>query len=261
MPGARVPLDDPAFLYGDGVFETIRIHGGAPFRLDAHLGRLERGLKTVRLRTPARLRDVRGAMRSLVAACRMDAGLVRVTVGAPLEGRDGTVAITARELPSPPPEVALHVVEAVRRTPGPLSACKTTSRVVERIALREAHAHGAYDGVLLNDEGRVIETSARNLFLVLEGRLVTPPPSEGALAGITRAAVLEAAKDFRIEASEAPVPLDAIARADEMFLTGSGVGILGVSRCGERAFPRAPGPVTERLASAYRRLLDVESRW
>lgn len=176
---ARIPLTDRGFLYGDGVFETVRIHRGAPFRLDAHLARLWRGLKTLRLEAPPRLGDVRKGMRALVSASLIKEGLVRITTTAPEGDGEGRVVVTSRDLPTPPREVVLHVATGVRRTPGPLTSCKTLSRIVESVALREAQVHGAFDGVILNDVGRIVETSTRNLFLSAEGQLVTPPASEG----------------------------------------------------------------------------------
>ena len=256
-----MPLSDRGFLYGDGVFETVRIHRGAPFRFDRHLDRLVRGLKTLRIETPPRLKDIGKGMRALVAACEMQEGLLRITVTAADGDPPARVSIVPRELPTPPGDIVLHVVASVRRTPGALSGCKTISRAVESAALREAHAHGAFDAVILNEAGNVVETTARNLFLGVDGGLVTPPAAEGALEGVTRGAVLELAGKLDIQAAEAPVPREALDRADEVFLTGSGVGVLGVASVGTRAWPRAPGPLTASLAKAYLALLEAESRW
>ena len=256
-----MPLSDRGFLYGDGVFETVRIHRGAPFRFDRHLDRLVRGLKTLRIETPPRLKDIGKGMRALVAACEMQEGLLRITVTATDGDPPARASIVPRELPTPPGDIVLHVVASVRRTFGALSGCKTISRAVESAALREAHAHGAFDAVILNEAGNVVETTARNLFLAVDGGLVTPPAAEGALEGVTRRAVLELAGKLGIQAAEAPVPRGALDHADEVFLTGSGVGVLGVASVGTRAWPRAPGPLTASLAKAYLALLDAESRW
>ena len=258
---ARVPLTDRGVLYGDGVFETVRIHRGAPFRLDRHLDRLLRGLKTLRIDAPPRLTDIRGGAKALVAACKMGEGLVRVTVTAADGDSPARISIVPRELPAPPKDVVLHLVESVRRTPGPLSACKAISRAVESTALREAQAHGAFDGVLVNDAGRLVETTSRNLFLAVDGRIATPPASEGALEGVTREAVLELAGKIGIRAAEAPLARVSLDRATEAFLTGSGVGVLGVARLGPRAWSGVPGPLTAPLAHAYRDLLDADARW
>lgn len=256
-----MPLSDRGFLYGDGVFETVRIHRGTPFRFDRHLDRLVRGLKTLRIETPPRLKDIVKGMRALVAACEMQEGLLRITVTAADGDPPARASIVPRELPTHPGDIVLHVVTSVRRTPGPLSECKTISRAVESAALREAHAHGAFDAVILNEAGNVVETTARNLFLVVAGGLVTPPGAEGALEGVTRGAVLELAGKLGIHAAEAPVLREALDRADEVFLTGSGVGVLGVASVGTRAWPRAPGPLTASLAKAYRDRLEAESCW
>ncbi|MGQ0796324.1 MAG: aminotransferase class IV [Methanobacteriota archaeon] len=256
-----MPLADRGLLYGDGVFETVRIHGGAPFRLDRHLDRLVRGLRTLRIEAPARLTDIGKGARALVAACGMTEGLLRITVTAADGDPPARTSIVPRDLPSRSADVSLHVVECVRRTPGPLSACKTISRALESAALREARAHGAFDGVILNDAGRVAETTSRNLFLVHGGGLVTPPASEGALEGVTRGAVLELAGKLGVPTREAPVPREALERADEVVLTGSGVGVLAVRRVGSHAWARVPGPTAASLAAAYRELLNADARW
>lgn len=256
-----MPVSDRGFLYGDGVFETVRIHRGAPFRFERHLDRLVRGLKTLRIEMPPRLKDIGKGMRALVAACEMQEGLLRITVTAADGDPPARASIVPRELPTHPGDIVLHVVASVRRTTGPLSGCKTISRAVEGAALREAHAHGAFDAVILNEAGNVVETTARNLFLAVDRGLVTPPAAEGALEGVTRGAVLELAGKLGIQAAEASVLRETLDRADEVFLTGSGVGVLGVASVGTRAWPRAPGPLTASLAKAYRDLLEAESRW
>ena len=132
---AQVSILDRGFLYGDGCFETVRIHGGAPFRFDAHLRRLREGLRTLGLEAPAALADVRRGTKDLVDAASLAEGLVRITVTAPHAEADlpGTVAITTRGLPPVPERVSLRIVQGVRRAPGPLSQCKPISRVVEAV--------------------------------------------------------------------------------------------------------------------------------
>ena len=201
--------------------------------------------------------------RALVEALRLREGLLRITVTPPSEEArlPGTVAVTARDLPTIPPEIVLRVAESVIRVPGPLSRCKTNSRIVEATALREARRHGAFDAILRNVAGNVVETSGRNLFVAVGGALRTPSISEGALEGITRAAVLELARIDDLTAKETVVTMDALLRADEVFLTGSGVGVLAVHRVHARTFVPTPGPLTARLAAAYERILGRESSW
>ena len=259
---ARVPITDRGFLQGDGCFETVRIHHGAPFRWDGHLHRLEESLRLMGLPPPLPSADLRAGARALVQASPLAEGLLRITVTAhdPERTSGGTTAMTIRALPEVPATVALHVSETGFRLPGPLSRCKTTSRALESAALREARRAGAFDAILLNPSGRLVETTARNLFLVREGGVETPSLSEGALPGITREAVLALASDLGIPVEETLIPWEALARAEEVFLTGSGVGVLGVARIGDRVY-EPPGPSTRRLAAAFADLLDREARW
>jgi len=260
---ARVSILDRGFLYGDGCFETIRIHGGAPFRLDAHLRRLREGLRTLGLEAPAALADVRRGTKDLVGAASLAEGLVRITVTAPHPEAvlAGTVAITTRGLPPVPDRVSLRIVQGVRRASGPLSQCKPISRVMEAVAHREARREGAFDAILLNPQGLVVETTARNVFVVSGGVVRTPAASEGALEGVTRSVVMDLARHQGLEVREGGVTTEVLLKADEVFLTGSGVGVLGVSRVHARSFDPAPGSVTARLAAAYAKVLDRESTW
>src|SRR3989441_13085568 len=140
----------------------------------------------------------------------------------------GMATITTRALPEIPPQPALHVAATVRRLSGPLSQVKSISRVAESVAFREAEAEGAFDALLLSERGRVVETTARNVFLVSGGALLTPATYEGALPGITRSAVLEIAARAKIHGAGTSVSLDRLRGADEGVLSGSGGGGLRI---------------------------------
>ncbi len=258
-----IPLLDRGFLHGEGCFETVRIHRGAPFHLDAHLGRLAAGLGTLGMEPPEHLGEAREGVRALVQAQGLVEGLVKIIATPPNSEAKlpGTLAITSRPLQTPPRAVALLVARSVQRLPGPLSSCKGTSRMVEALALREAQAGEAFDAVLLNPRGNVVETTARNLFMVFGRTLRTPPISEGALGGVTRAVVMRLAQQSELEVAEVPIPWGEVPGAQEAFLTGSGVGVLGVASIDRHYFKASPGPTTEELSEAYRRALDRESRW
>src|SRR6058998_1574940 len=123
-----------------------------------------------------------------------------------------------------------------------------------------AEAEGAFDAILLNEKGRVVETTARNVFLVSDGSLQTPPIYEGALPGITRSAVLEIAARAKIRAREMFVSLDRLRGADEVFLSGSGVGVLSITSVDGRRM-EAPGPATRTIQDGYATMLDAEAKW
>jgi len=258
---ARIPIRNRGFLYGDGCFETIRIHRGAPFRLQAHFARLRQSLEILRIESPASTDDLRSGARKLVEENRIEEGLVRITITSGERATvTGSATITARGLPQSPARPALHVATASRRLSGPLSQCKSIGRTAESVALREAEAEGAFDAILLNEKGRVVETTARNLFLVADGDLRTPPTYDGALPGVTRAAVLEIASTEGIKAREASLGVGRLREADEVFLTGSGVGVLGIASVDGHRYA-AGGPLTDRIRQAYGRMLDGEAKW
>src|SRR2546426_11922929 len=241
---ARVPIQNRGFLYGDGCFEPIRIHRGAPFRLGAHIARLRQGLEILRIEFAWSLDELRQGARKIAESNGVVEGLLRITITAgERPTARGSATITSRELPEGPPKPALHVSTLARRISGPMSQCKSISRSVESAAPREAHAEGAFDAILLNEKGRVVETTARNLFLVSGESLQTPPTYDGALPGITRSAVLEIAARAKIRAREMFVSLDRLRGADEVFLSGSGVGVLGIASVDGRRM-EAPGRVT-----------------
>lgn len=257
-----LPLDAVEPLRGIGCFETIRIHRGAPFRLQAHVARLEHGLRALQMNAPSAGAWLEAALHAVIERSGLKEGLVRFTLAPSEAGASDLHALAVpRSLPAIPPQVHLIVARSATRQTGPLSGVKTTVRDSEERAAQEAQRRGAFDAILLNAEGRAAETTSRNLFLVRGPGIVTPSLAEGALAGVTRAAVLEAAAGLGVSVSEGRVSVDDLLAAEETFLTGSGVGVLGVHRIEARAYGRAPGPLTQRLRDAYRRQLTAESRW
>jgi len=258
---ALVPVRNRGFLHGDGAFETIRIHRGAPFRLDAHFARLRHSLEILGIEFAWPVDELRQAARKIAESNAVSEGLIRITITAGERATTrGSAAITSRALPEVPDHPTLHVATSVRRISGPLSQCKSISRAAESAALREAETEGAFDAILRNEKGRVVETTSRNMFLAKDGALWTPPTYEGALPGVTRAAVLEIARTEKLRVREASVSLERLWSAEELFLTGSGVGVLGIpSVDGHRFEPQ--GAVTERIRVAYDAVLDHDSAW
>lgn len=255
-------MEDRGYLYGDGAMETIRVHRGAPFRFPRHLARLEESLRILGLPAPTSQEALVHGARSTVEANGLKEGLLRITVTAPANsGAPGHVTMTVRTLPNLPRETALAIADEPRRVPGPLTRCKTISRAAESAALRWAAARGAFDAVLLNVSGRVAETTARNIFVVADGEVLAPDLSEGALPGVTRSAVIEGAGSLGLPCRETTITTDALLAAEEVFLTGSGVGVLGVARIGEQTIPRCPGPATTALAAGYADLVERDARW
>lgn len=252
---ATVPVHDRGFLYGDGVFESLRTRAGAPVRLDAHLTRLRTGAATLGIGpVPARTTLAEIVVEAVERAGLPDA-YVRITVtrGAstgfdPAASGAPHVVVTALALPRRPrPEGAVLALLA----PGPIPVdpppdVKATGAFLRHTLGRlRAHAAGADDGVWRDPDANVTEATTSNVFAVTGGVLRTPPPSV-CLPGITRGDVLWAAQAEGMTTSTDPLPTEVVLAADEVFLTNSVGGVQPVTRIGSTVL--AAGPVTRRLA-------------
>lgn len=268
---ASVSVLDRGFTVGDGVFETVKVVGGRTFALELHLDRLERSARALGLPRPDR--DlVRAACAEVLAAEPVPLGRLRITCtsgpaplgpsrGPAAEGTeaaepDGPTLVVAVGATDPSPATAAVVtVPWTRNEHSAIAGIKATSYAENVVALARAHEYGANEAVLGNTAGRLCEGTASNVFVVLGGRLLTPPLSSGCLAGITRALALRWS-----DAEEADRPLSVLQEADEVFLTGSLRDIQPVTRVDERELPGAPGPVTAALAAVFaeRAAADLE---
>jgi branched-chain amino acid aminotransferase len=244
---ARVSPFDHGLLTGDGVFETLRIYRGTPFAMRRHLERLARSAHGLGLRLPEF--DLRAAMESVAAANGLDDGRLRLTVTggiAPLGSDRGDAAPSAIVAAAPlapwPPTTDVVVVPWRRNEHGAVTGLKTTSYAENVVALAYARERGAGEALFLNTAGNLCEGTGTNVFLVVDGELVTPDLASGCLAGITRALVLELTG-----ARECDVAGDALDQADEVFITSSTREVQPVGQ---------PGPVTRDAAAAFRALVE-----
>lgn len=263
---ARISVDDLGFLYGAACFETMRAFEGVPFRLERHLDRLEAGLAALHVPAPPRP-ALRAAIEAALSANALRDARIRLTVSA---GRGAgrpdlrspaapTVLVVAEPAPADPPPARLAVASIRIDEARPLAAAKTANYLPSLLALDEARTAGCDEALLLNRRDRVIEGATSNLFAVRDGRLLTPPLTDGPLPGVTREAVLECAARLDIPFDERSLTLDDLAAADELFLTNSVAGIRPVAAIAERWRGTAvPGPLTIALQAGYRRLVRLE---
>jgi branched-chain amino acid aminotransferase len=274
MPAAeaRVSVFDHGLLYGDGVFEGIRFYNGHPFRLAAHLRRLADSARALHLKLPSSAAELERAVLEVIAAFAEPDGYLRL-VATRGEGKLGidpsscpraTVFIIADTLALVGGDVrqrgAKLVVAATRSlAPDGLDPRVKSLNYLNRILARiEATQAGADEAVLLNSQGRVSEGTAENIFIVRDGTLSTPPPSDGALAGITRQAVMEIAAALNIPCQENSLtPFDLYA-ADECFLTGTGAELIPVHSIAGRLLP-ADRPTFARLQDNFAQLVHNET--
>lgn len=267
---ARVPVLDHGFLYGDGIFESFRVAGGRIFRLGPHLDRLAVSAKAVGLELPEGLeRIVEDTVRAHGAPDAYVRLLVSRGVGAlgvdPTPCTEPRVVCIVADLQIYPAEKLARGIDLVTvswRRPGPDvldPRTKSMNYLNNVLAKREARARGADEALLLNAAGHVAEASVANVFCVQRGVLRTPPPSDGALAGITREALIELAGELGIPAEERTLDRFDLLGADEALLSGTGAGIVPVRSLDGAVLASTPGPVTQKLAAAYEDLLRSES--
>lgn len=250
---ARISIFDHGLVTGDGVFETIKVVSGVPFALSRHLARLARSATGLGLSTPD-LEQIRaGAMAVIDASSKPELARMRITVTggiAPLGSERGGSPLTAivamAEAKAPTPWVDVVTVPWPRNEHGALSGLKTTSYGENVRALAYANEHGGSEAIFANTAGNLCEGTGTNVFIVSEGRLITPPLSAGCLAGVTRALVIEWAG-----ASEQDVPLSALADADEAFLTGTTRDVQPIRWVDGQALSAVAGPVTRKAAEVF----------
>lgn len=267
---ARVPVTDHGLLYGDGVFDAMRSYGRKVFRLDDHMARLNTALKAVHLRVDGGESKVREVIAATVAAHENPDSYVRVIVtrGDGNLGVDPTLCPTSRlicivdDIKLFPPEklaAGLDMITSSLRRPSADvldPRVKSLNYLNNALAKGEARARGVDEALILNQAGLVAEASVANVFAVIRGEIVTPPPSDGALAGITRMVVLELAAQLGFRASARSLGRFDLFGADEVFLTGTGARIVPVrSLDGEVIGAGECGPVTKRLADALDELV------
>lgn len=262
---ARVSPFDHGLLTGDGVFETLRAYSGMPFAWTRHLERLRASADALGLHLldEAVLRE---ATEATMAANGIADGRLRITVTggrAPLGSARGSgtpmTIVAAAPMDPPAPAVGLAVVPWSRNERGALAGVKSTSYAENVRALAFAAEHGAGEAVFANTRGNLCEATGSNVFLVKAGLVLTPPLSAGCLAGVTRALVLDCCAAEGIEAQEADVPIDGLARADEVFLTSTTREVQPVASVDDVMFSAAPGPVTARLAAAFAALVEADA--
>lgn len=268
---ARISAMDGGFLYGYGLFETVRAYGGRVFRLGRHLERLARSADALGIPVdPARLAD---AVMETLRANDLAEARVRLTVSggggsAALDEApwtEPTVLVVATRYRPLPEDVYRRGFRAVmssirRNSQSPLPSMKCTSFLESLLARRQARVAGADEAVCLNERGLVAEASMSNIFVVKDGRLRTPGVDSGILPGVTREAVLEMAAGAGIGREEGDITAHELFAADEVFLTNSVMELMPLTElAGRPVGSGVRGAVTLRLMAAYRELVSRET--
>lgn len=270
---AKVSVFDHGLLYGDGVFEGIRLYGGNVFRLDEHLERFEYSAKAILLDMPltraqwseaicetCRVNGLRdGYIRAVVTRGPGDLGL------APWLCSKSSYFVIASKISLYPPEYyenGLAIVTVPTRRVGPAAfpaTVKSLNYLNNILGKIEAKQFGALEAIMLNDQGFVAEATADNVFIVHKGEILTPSTNQGALKGVTRSTIIDIAKALGVPEREANLTRYDLWCADECFLTGSGAEVIPVVKLDGRTIGTGkPGPITRKVLSEFRKRVLTE---
>ena len=270
---AKVSVFDHGFLYGDGIFEGIRLYNKNVFKLPKHIDRLFRSARAIMLDMPWSKQEI---MDAVCDACRVNNltdGYIRLVVSrgkgalglSPRSCSDPQLIIIADQIQLYPDELYQNGLKAItvptRRNshaalPPMVKSLNYLNNILAKI---EAQNLGYQECLLLNNEGYVAECSGDNVFIVFEGQLITPPVSAGSLGGMTRQTAIELAKKLGIEFVEKPLTRFDIWTADECFLTGTAAKLIPLVELDGRTIGTGkPGEMTNKLISEFNEVASVE---
>jgi branched-chain amino acid aminotransferase len=273
---ASVPVFDHGFLYGEGVYETLRTYRGVPFLFDRHDHRLRQSAQMMALPVPFDAAELLSNIRRTMAAHPggIDEAYIRVLLTRGVGELSynltvtpsPTLVIIVKPFVAPPAHtftdgIRLSLVTVRRNHPRALNPMiKSNNLLNNALAMQEAIRSGADEALMRNQDGELVECSQSNVFLVKGGAALTPPLSAGLLPGITREFVLEMAGDVGIPAREARLTPDDLKTADEAFITGTTREVTPVVRVDDLKIGTGrPGPVTLKLLAEFRRRAEALS--
>ena len=275
---AHISVYDQGFLYGYGLFETMRAYGGSSFLLERHLERLRDAAGTIGLGAGLAGKDLSGACNDTLRANGLRDARLRLTVSrgevdtfpGPASGVSPTVLVTARAYTPLPVEVYNRGFRAIvssrrRFSRSPLAGVKSANYLLSALAKMEAATEGFDEALLLNERGSLAEGSTSNVFLVSSSGLVTPSPDSGILPGITRGVVMALAAGLGIAVNESDVRLARLEGFTEAFLTSSVTEIMPLVAVRDGSGrditvgSGKPGEITRKLMAAYKDMVARET--
>ena len=269
---ASISVFDHGFLYGEGIYETLRTYSGQPFLFDRHMRRLRKSASMLALSVPPANEDIDRRFRETMAAAGLgtqgrEAYLrILVTRGIgeltydPAACGEPSIVIIAKPHVDPPIEafergVMVALVDIVRNHPGSVNPLiKSNNLLNNALAMQEAFRRGAFEGVMRNYRGELAECTTANLFIVKNGEALTPPLDAGLLAGITREYLFEVGEHVGIKVREQTLRDADLFGADEAFLTSTTRELVPIVHVDQRTIGDGrPGPITKALLQAFRR--------
>lgn len=270
---AKVSVFDHGFLYGDGIFEGIRLYEGNVFRLEEHLERLEMSAKAIMLQLPWTRKEIADVVCESCRRNNLTDGYIRLIISRGV----GDLGLSPKTCPKPSiiciadkitlyPEAlyttGMKIITAATRRISPAALppmIKSLNYLNNILAKMEALQHGYHECIMLNDQGYVAECTGDNIFLIHKGRLLTPASHAGALIGITRQVALEVAEQLGLKVCETNLTRYDVWNADECFLTGTAAEVIPVIEVDGRSIGNGkPGPITARILESFRKKVSKE---
>jgi branched-chain amino acid aminotransferase len=263
---AKISVFDHGLLYGDGVFEGIRVYNGRIFELDAHIKRLYKSAKAIRLVVPMSKDKLISAAEKTTEANGIIDGYIRLVVTRgvgtlglnPFVCEEAKLFIIADNIQLYPEELydkGMKVVSATTVRNHPLALppqIKSLNYLNNIIAKIEALDNDVPEAVMYNHEGYVAEATGDNVFIVRDGVIYTPPVEAGSLEGITRGIVIKLAKEENLEVVEKNLTRFSLYNCDEFFLTGTAAEVIGIVDIDGRVIGNGkPGPITRKLRNKF----------
>ena len=263
-----VSVSDRGFMYGDGLFETMRVFNGRPFRMAQHLERMVRGADFLKIKLPHSAREIQQFAEQLIEKNSMPDCVLRVTLtrgpgerGYTPKGADKPSLVMTLH-PAPPVDPAnppqWSLVTSSFRIPAcdPLASFKTTNKLVSIMARAEAEEKGADEALLTNTNGEVAEAAGGNLFWVYHDKICTTPTGRGVLPGLTRAVVLEICQVLALPTTKRVIKPEALRNSEGIFLTQSTLGVVAVTSLDGETVPQSP--LVDRIYQTYCEMLARE---
>jgi branched-chain amino acid aminotransferase len=270
---ALISVYDHGFLYGDGIFEGIRIYNGNIFKCNEHLDRLYDSAKSIMLNIPLTYEEMKQTLIETVRKNELRDGYIRLVVSRgpgdlgldPRRSPKANVIIIVEQLAIYPEEAYLNGLKTVsvstrRNIPDALNPKIKSLNYLNNIMVKiQANLAGVGEAIMLNSQGYVAEGSSDNIFIIKRGIVYTPPCYCGALEGITRAAIIEICQKVGYTIKEEPFTLHDVYVADEVFFTGTAAEVIAVREVDARIIGEGKaGPITTRLLKEFRGVVEID---
>lgn len=265
---AVVPVTDRGFMLGDGLFETMRVFNGRPFRMAQHLERMVRGANYFKIPMPFTPKELQHFAEQLIEQNQMPDAVLRVTLTrgrgqrgySPKDAGPPTAVMTLHPAPpldpANPPRWNMITSSFHVQASDPLASFKTTSKLRQIAARAEAEARDADEALLINTNGEVAEAAGGNLFWIYHEKICTTPTGRGALPGITRAVVLEICQVLGLPTNKRVIKREALKNAEAIFLSQSPLGLVSIVNFDGEPVPESP--LVEKIYAQYCDMLAKE---